>query len=163
VSTSRGTTRFVLGAVAIVAVVIVAYRSTFEGEVAAPAAVSAPVTTPPAAPRTTARVVRADGVVELRVGGGAWTRASAGAAVEAGADVRTLRDGAAELSYGSDIKLEVLPDTELQLERMDENVARFVVGEGVVIADVRPESGRVVRPPRRCPWRPTGRRGGRDP
>ncbi len=100
------------------------------------------------APMPSARaalVTRAEGVVEMRAGGGGeWRLASLGTEVQPDSDLRT-REGAAALSYGGDVAVEMQSDSHLRVERLDDKTTRIVVKEGLVIADVRPESGRTLQ------------------
>lgn len=147
---SRSNLLFVLGVVGILIVVGIGYFASLERDVSpAPqppqaAAAVEPVLEAPPQRLEHARLTQAIGVVQIKVGND-WKPAQVGVEVSAGTDLRTPGESKASVSYGDDIRLEVMSDTEVRLERLDDEVARFIVGEGVVIADVRPESGRVLQ------------------
>ncbi|MEK7705352.1 MAG: hypothetical protein AAB426_10365 [Myxococcota bacterium] len=121
----RATIVFAIAVVAIVAAVVVAYVVVFEGE-------PAPVVVAPA----TARLVQADGVVELKVGGGDWQPVPVGTLVEQASVVRTAAGANAELAVGEGVKLQVLPDTDVRIESLDGASATLLVESGIVVADV---------------------------
>jgi len=97
-------------------------------------------------PEERGRVVRADGVVELRVGNQPWTAAAEGTAFAAGASMRTGIGGRATISYGDGVRVEVEDSTSVRLERVDDKTVRFKVNKGLVIIDVdKNKTSRVIQ------------------
>jgi hypothetical protein len=131
---SRSNALFVAGVALVLALVAIGYLGVLESETE-PAAGEAPVVE--ATEQThAARLGRADGSVEIRVGDAPWQPAQVGTRVAAGADVRTGPDGVAALSYGDGVNAEVRSGSMVRVDRLDDEVTRFVVGRGLVIIDV---------------------------
>jgi hypothetical protein len=137
----RGNLVFVVGVALVLAVVGVGYVLILRRT-------EAPAPVPPEPPKAqvpAAQLTRADGAVQLRFGAGDWQDARVGAPVAPGTDLRTGEGGSAALSLAGAIEIEVASDGDFRLEELDENVAKITVREGLVVADVKPESGRVLR------------------
>lgn len=129
----RSNALFVVGVAIVLSLVGIGYMVILGWEEPPPAPEPLPLVE---AALTGARVERTDGSVQFRVGKGEWQLAQIGVELAPGADVRTGADGAAFLSYGPGIAAEVKGDSVIRVDRLDEEVARFVVGEGVVVIDV---------------------------
>jgi len=138
---NRGTPKFIAAVAAILSLAIAGYLVIL-GDPPNDALTTA---VPQAQPTNRAIVARADGTVEIRLGNGKWAPAEIGNEVDA---IRTTGATAkAALTYGDSIKVNVIGDTQVRLETIGPNIARFVVGEegGVVIADVDPASGQRIQ------------------
>ncbi|OGQ82949.1 MAG: hypothetical protein A2289_16640 [Deltaproteobacteria bacterium RIFOXYA12_FULL_58_15] len=134
---------FVAGVILVLALVVVGYFF-----ILGPTA-SAPIAEPTVAAGTVGgvgqvRLARAEGAVEIRLGTGEWLAAHAGANVGPDTEVRT-GVGTAALSYGDDLDIELSVDSEVRLTKLENDLARFEVQQGHVIADVKPGSGKVVQ------------------
>ncbi|MBI5507374.1 MAG: FecR domain-containing protein [Deltaproteobacteria bacterium] len=110
-----------------------------------PAPVPPPVAPPVLRSPQGVQVTRAAGAVQIRVGAGEWHEAVVGTAVEVGADLRTGEGGSAALSIPGTLDVEVAADAEVRLETLDDDQAALEVREGLVVADVKPESGRLLQ------------------
>ena len=133
---AKGNALFVVGVAIVLALVGIGYSTLLDLEEDE----TAIIVEPPAAPKG-ATLERTDGAVEISVGGGAWRPAIAGTALEPGAGVRTKEGGVASLSYGNGISAEVQSESNIRIDRLDDEVARFVVGRGLVVIDVDEEVG----------------------
>lgn len=137
---SRGNLVFVAGVLGVLAVVAIGYFVILGPRVEAPP--------PPAVPKPPAaggRVTDANGAVEISTGGGEWRAADVGAPVGPQASLRTGEDGKAVVAYGEALDVKVSPDTTLRVDEVNDVQASFVVEEGLVVADVDPQSGRTLR------------------
>lgn len=84
----------------------------------------------------TARIVQAEGVVQLKMRGGEWRPVPVGTVVDPASVVRTTEGASAELDVGDGVKLQVLPDTDVRVESVDGVNATLLVESGIVVADV---------------------------
>ena len=126
----RDNALFVAGVVAILALVVVAYFAILGGEEETPQPKLVEQ-----APQ--AKLAKVGGPVELRVGSGEWTKVMPGQVVNPGDGLRTGVGGLAELVYGDTLSAELQAESSIRLERLDDEVARFVVGKGLVIVDAK--------------------------
>ena len=137
----RGTLLFVSGVSLVLLVVTVGYLLILHR----PESSSRPAAKPEPVKVVAAQLIRADGAVQMRFGEGDWQNASVGAAVAPGTDLRTGEGASAALSYPGSLDVEIAADADFRLEQVDENVAKVVVRGGLVVADVRPESGKLLQ------------------
>ena len=138
----RGNLVFIGGILAVAALVVLAYVYFLAPQPLAPP----PVATSGPAPATSPlRLIEAEGGVERRRGGGDWQALQAGSEVSPGDDLRTKGQGRAAFAYGGDVRVDMSSDSQLRLEPDSDGAARVIVGEGLAVVDVRPESGRLVR------------------
>ena len=144
----RGNALFVAGVALVLALVGMGYATFLDYEEAPSITAAAPqaaVEQPAVASSRAAQIQRADGSVEIRVGQD-WRPAGVGMEVAPGSGVRTGPNGSATVSYGDGIAAEVNSDSVLRVDRLDDRVARFVVGQGSVVLDVSDaKPGRVVQ------------------
>lgn len=103
------------------------------------------VSSPPSPADLPPTLSEAKGAVQIRTGEGAWHNAAVGMALEPGSDLRTGVDGHAALTYADSINVAVDQAAELRVERVNADVARLVVREGLAIVDVKPEGGRLLQ------------------
>jgi hypothetical protein len=129
----RGNVIFVGGIAAVLAAVGLSYLFLISGRELKPlpAAPPAPVV------QMAARLASAAGDVQVSTGGEDWTRAAVGAALSAGTYLRTGDDARAEVTYGDDLRVRLTAGTHLRVGELRPDVARLVVGDGLVFADVR--------------------------
>ncbi|MEL7305107.1 MAG: hypothetical protein AAGJ56_04670 [Myxococcota bacterium] len=130
--------RFVFGVAAILTAVVVLYFIILPPSVPrsdVPRETSVPRTRVP----EVGVLVAAQGGIEVQRSAESWTPLRVGEDVSFGDTLRTDAEGRASIRYGPGIALDVLPDTELGVVRRGDAI-RFLVSEGVAIADVRPES-----------------------
>jgi hypothetical protein len=138
---NRGNRLFFMGAALIVMGVVGAYLWLLAGSQAAP-----PVLIPPPASQAVegARLTSASGDVEMRLENGEWRRVEPGAEVAKGASLRTLRDAKAAVAYGNDLQVELQGESEVRLAEVNAEFTKFVVGEGLLFADVKGGKRRVL-------------------
>ncbi len=151
---SRSNALFVVGVVLILGLVLYGYSRVMIWEAPVPVAsadvaadTDITVVTPPKKSPGYATLGAQSGVVELKVGHSGWMPAESGSQLLPGMALRTGAQSNAKLSYGTDneISVDLLRNSEVRLDRIDDDVARFVVGEGLVIIDVKPGGDRVVQ------------------
>jgi hypothetical protein len=138
----HGNLVFALGVAGVMLAVVLGYVFILGAEHAPPTPPPAAV---PALPVGAAELARASGVVEIRLGSGEWRVVRAGARLEPDTEVRTGISGTAALTYGDGLDVELSADSEVRLQMLEASRARFQLRAGRVVADVRPESGRVVQ------------------
>ena len=131
---SRGNALFVVGVVIVFALVGIGYVMILGWEDGSTEEIVEPATSED--PAEGATLERADGVVEIRLGDQQWRSAEVGEKIAPGSGVRTGPEGAAKLAYGEGLAAEVRSGTSLSVDRLDSEVARFVVKEGLVIVDL---------------------------
>lgn len=136
----RGNGVFAIGVVAIFATVAAGYWH-FLGRRDAPAV--APAVAP--APTDRAKFLQLHGVVEVRHGSDAWQAALPSTEIEPGTHVRTGAGGSASLDYGDAVHIHLDGDSRVRVEKLGGDLVKFVVGEGVVTADVQPLGTREVQ------------------
>lgn len=157
---ARSTALFVVGVAIVLGLVLFGYGRivSWESQPQAPAQEvdiepkPAGVPQEPVAPDSpkVASLSAPSGVVELKVGASKWMPAAEGTEILPGMGLRTGADGSATVSYaqGEDTKgisLALEKNSEVHLDRLDDEVARFVVGKGLVVIDVEPDGKRVVQ------------------
>jgi hypothetical protein len=140
---SRSNILFALGVLAVLGLVAAAYFLILARPDELPPELPPPVADAPAA--ALVRLTRADGAVEIRPREGDWRRAEVGVPVEAETDLRTGEGGRAAITVGEGTELEVASDSRVQLSAIEESLARVLVREGQVVADVKAEARRGVR------------------
>lgn len=139
---SRGNWLFAAGIAAVLLAVALGYLLILRpSQSSAPASVVVPL----AAPVPSGRLARADGTVEIRSLAGEWRVAMPGAALEPGSDLRTAAGASAALDYGDAVHIDLAPESEISFDDSDEETTSVVVRDGLVTADVQPNSGRRVR------------------
>ena len=134
----RSNVIFVSGVLLVITIVVMSYLFVVAGR-PPPGGAMLPGVAPPPSPAAefTARLVRATGDVQVRNGARDWQAAANGAALAAGTQLRAGEDAKAELVVGDDVHIDVTAGTDVQLGTFGPDLARLVVGEGLVLADVR--------------------------
>jgi hypothetical protein len=130
---ARNNALFVVGVVLVLGLVGIGYVTILDSEDPPAPVVAA---TPAPAAESAVRLSSAAGVVEINVGDAGWQPLEVGGEVAPGAGVRTSPEGAASLTYGDGIKADMGAGSVVRVDRMDDEVARFVVGKGQVVIDV---------------------------
>ncbi|MFC1609336.1 hypothetical protein ACFL6C_00120 [Myxococcota bacterium] len=137
---SRSTLLFVGGVIVVLAAVVVGYLAILgPTESQTPPAALAP---PPREEK--ARITHAEGAVEIRLGSGEWQIVEIGQQVGPDTELRTGQ-GSAGIAYGEALEVELSSASEARLVALENDVAKLVLREGRVVADVKPESGRTVQ------------------
>ncbi len=98
-----------------------------------PSSAPAPLPAPVA---MAARLSEISGLVEVRQKGGDWKAVDRGAPIDPGADLRTAQGASAALAWGDGVRVQLEPNSQLQLAGAEPEALRFVVGEGLFFADV---------------------------
>jgi hypothetical protein len=131
----RGTVIFVGGLVAVLVAVVISYLFVVSGRELTPV----PGSLPPAA-ELVARLESAQGDVQVRGTGSEWHAAPEGEKLPQGSQVRTGAEARALLVYGDGLSIQLAGSSDVQLAGTRPDLARLIVGEGLVFADVRPGS-----------------------
>ncbi len=100
---------------------------------------SAPVAKPPS---PGLRLLESSGTVEVQGARGEWQALARGAQVSPGSSLRTQAGASAALGDGQAFSIRIHEKAELQLSRFDASLARIVVGQGLVFADVQGSANR---------------------
>lgn len=135
----RGTILFGVGVLVVVAAVVLSYLFVVAGRDYVPPPPPAP---PPAARgEPSARLAVAEGDVQVRSGESDWLTVAQGATLDVGTRVRTGPDGRAVVAFGEDLKVRLASGSDVRVGEVRRDLARMVIGDGLVFADVRPGAG----------------------